>query len=231
MEEYEPRQNDANDASEQSDDGLSPEMMEQSEPDFVTETPRHGRNATMILATLLLVGAGAIWFMRMKTGPAAATAATAQAKTADKTIKEFLDDGPKNLNNMKALLKDTEKVVQEFLAYPTKKQIALESLQTNPFRFSVEKHSNPEEEAAKKRQEKLAAEKQEIAGSVARLQLQSILAGGRVPTCMIGGKMYTQGQQINGLVIDEITPTMVVVRGVSQLAPETAYRFQLTMKR
>lgn len=234
MEEYEPRQNEAAGDAEQADGGLPPEMLEQSEPDFVTETPRHGRNATMILATLLLIGAGAVWFMRMKAGPATAKAADPIEKKADETIKKFLSDGPNNINSMKTLLKDTEKVVQEFLAYPSKKQIALESLQTNPFRFSVEKQADPEAEKArveKERLEKLAAEKAEIAKSVAKLQLQSILAGGRVPSCMISGRMHTEGEQVNGFVIEKITPTTVVVRSASQLAPDNVYRFQLTMKR
>lgn len=234
MEEYQPRQNE-DEAAEAGDGGLPPELMEQSEPEFISETSHHGRNATLVLATLLMAGAGAVWFMRVKAGPAAASAApTPQAASAEKMFNEVIKDGGQSVTSMRSLLKDTEKLVQQFLNYPAKKQVALESLNTNPFRVTAAKAENTEDDkikAEKERQEKLATEKQELIKSVARLELQSILAGGRVPTCMISGRAYTEGEQVGGHVIETITTNAVVVRCTSKLAPENTYKFQLTMKR
>lgn len=236
MEEYQPRQSDGGEeAADMSDGGLAPEFAEQSEPEFVSESSHHGRNATMVLATLLMAGAGAVWFMRVKAGPASAAAApTAQAASAEKMFNEVIQDGGQSLTSMRTMLKDTEKLVQEFLNYPSKKQVALEALQTNPFLFSTPTKASAEDAQAnadKKRLEALAAEKQDLVKSVTRLELQSILAGGRVPTCMISGKTYTEGEQAGGHVIEKITTNGVVVRCTSQIAPENVYKFQLTMKR
>ena len=61
---------------------------------------------------------------------------TAEAAAAQTTITQFLSDDKDNVNKMKDLLENTGKAVEQFRASPGKKQVPLDDLQTNPFRFA-----------------------------------------------------------------------------------------------
>lgn len=191
------------------------------------------KSAMLLLLLIVLVGGGGIFLMSRKAGPSAAEASTeaTQAKTA---INEFLTDGGKNITQMKDMLRNTEKVVQGFLQYPTMTQIKLEELKTNPFEAEKPKVVIPTDDpkliAAKAAAEKirLAAiekEKQEIRTAASQLQsqLQSILYSDGRGTCMIGGRAYTQGKMVNGFTIEKIDRTSVIIR-------KGELRFQLTMQ-
>lgn len=190
------------------------------------ETPAENspqKSALLLLVLIVLVGGGGIYFMHMKAGPATAEASpeTAQASTA---INEFLTDGGKNLNQMKDMLRNTEKVVQGFLQYPSMTQVKLEELIKNPFEGPIRKEVAPKDDSFEKIQRAmLEKQKQEIRAAASQLQLQSILYSDSRGTCMISGRAYAQGQVINGFTIEKIDRTFVVVR-------KGDYRFKLTMQ-
>src|SRR5687768_1304825 len=109
--------------------------------EFVIEGEKKPTNqSTLLLFGLILVAAGGFYFMYMRGGPDAATAAAnAEAQQAKQTISQFLEGGDKNMVAMQQMLKDTEKVVEQFRQYPSMKQVPLESLQANPFQFKLPK--------------------------------------------------------------------------------------------
>jgi hypothetical protein len=211
--------------SEQFEEAIGAAEAETSEMAFVAPSESGKRSTALILVGLVMLGAGTIYFMRMKAGPATAAAATPEASTAQSTINEFLSDGGKNLKLMRDLLRNTEKVVQQFLNYPSTTQIGLDDLKTNPFRFAPPKKDDDEVARKKKEEEqaRLQKEKTAIAAAVGQLKLQSIISGSR-PTCMIGNQVYAEGQEVDGFTIEKIRPNGVVVK-------KATYRFELRMQK
>ena len=164
----------------------------------------------LVLLGLVLVGGGGYFYM--KQGPAAADAATAQGPD---TVTRFLSDGDAHVKMMKQMLNNSEKVVQRFRQYPTDTQIPLTSLRSNPFRLlppkgdePVVRHADPEgdREAVRQKERKAAA-----TDAAQKLRLQSIFSSGTTKACLINGKLYRLGQQVDGFTIEEIEPTHVIV--------------------
>ncbi|HEY8748590.1 MAG TPA: general secretion pathway protein GspB [Tepidisphaeraceae bacterium] len=180
---------------------------------------KSGNRGLVILGGLILIGAVSVWFVYFRGGPQSAQAGMAPSDGGSQ-IKQFLDSG--NINMMKQTLKETEKIVKQFRAYPGKTQVPLESLHTNPFRELEPKANEPT--AANSRDAERAEElhKQAIA-AVAELHLQSIVRGNKVRACMINNAMYREGQQIGILKIEQITPSAVVVSSGQ-------YRFEIKMQ-
>src|SRR5678815_2075191 len=136
--------------------------------------------------------------MYMRQGPAiAAAASTPEAQKAEQTINTFLTSGPDGIKMMHSMLKDTEKVVKQFLEYPSVTQIPLSNLHTNPFQAKAPKAdgkpADPDEKALERQreQEKLAARK-----ASEELKLQSIIYSGARKACMINGTLYKEGEQV-----------------------------------
>src|SRR5205814_8487455 len=145
--------------------------------EFVIAEEKKSTNTGLLLLLLLVVaGGGGMFLWYKKSGPAPAAAATAsiEAQKADATISTFLNNGPNGIKMMEQMLKDTEKVVKQFLEYPSTNQIPLSDLKTNPFRFAAAKAANPNAQAEadkkKREEEKLAALK-----AAQGLNLQSII--------------------------------------------------------
>jgi hypothetical protein len=196
-----------------------------AETEFVvSEEKKPVNRGSLVLFALVLAGAGATYLMFLRTGPkpadAAIAAETAQAST---TITTFLNEGNSNIKLMESMLKNTEKVVQQFLSYPSMTQVPLSALKTNPFRFAEAKApgESESESASKKRreEERLAALK-----AVQGLQLQSVMHGDSRKACMINNTLVQEGQSIDGFTIEKINPNGIVVKN-------GAYRFELKMQK
>ena len=175
----------------------------------------------LLLVAALAGGGGFMWYKRQ--GPASAQAANPEAAIAAKTINEFLSSGPGGIQKMQEMLKDTEKVVQQFQEYPTANQVPLSALQTNPFKASNDPETArnaDEDEAARKRE----LEKQAAVKAVAALNLQSIIHSGSRRACMINNTLYSEGQQVGEFVIEKIESGRVIVKNAS-------YRFELKMQK
>jgi hypothetical protein len=192
---------------------------------IVVSEPRQGvSRGTMAMFAILILGAAGLYVMYRQTGPKAANAAvTKETAAAKKTINTFLSGGDTSIKTMEALIKNTEKVVQQFLAYPTVRQIPLTDLRTNPFRQHLEekKPVNTSEMDEKKRREE---ERLAVYKAVQGLQLQSIMYSDTRTACMINNTLYREGQQVEGFTIEKISPTVVNVRNGS-------YRFELRMQK
>jgi len=213
---------DINDDSQpQGDDASAAEMAETlssggDENFVVTEEKKPVNRTTLVLFLVVALGGGALYLMHLRTGPKTADAAP-QAAQANQTITQFLSGGGSNLKNMEQMLQNTQKIVQQFLAYPSVNQIPLNQLQTNPFRLTASKdgESSSEAEARKKQDE----EKVSIRRAAEALQIQSIMFGAR-KACMINNTMYTEGQQVEGFTVEKINPNSVIVKN-------SGYRFEI----
>ena len=194
------------------------------ETEFVaTDEKKPATTQLLYLLLLVAVGGGGMYYMYKRQGPASAQAAsTPEAAKAAETIKTFLTSGPSGIKAMQDMLKDTEKVVKQFLEYPSVKQTPLSALSTNPFRFAAKADSpSADAEAAKKKHEEEKAAAQKAAES---LVLQSIIHSGSRKACMINNTLYLEGQQIEQFTIERIEPHRVVVK-------TGTYKFQLNMQK
>jgi hypothetical protein len=204
---------------------LASQLAGGSESEFVvSEEKKPATQGLIFLAVLVVIGVGGTYFMYQRQGPSTAIAATPEAQQAEKTINTFLTSGPDGIKMMQTMLKDTEKVVKQFLEYPSLTQVPLSSLQTNPFKSGAEKPADKvddsEEALARKREEeRLAATKASEA-----LKLQSIIYSGSRKACMINNTLYKEGEQTEQFTIEKIEPGRVIVK-------TGAYRFELKSKR
>ena len=217
--------NDGQDGSAAGDDSLKDALSEGGETEFVTEGDGAKKQNPLVVGGLALavLGGGYLWYQRQ--GPSSAEAATAQTDAAGETVTKFLDGGATNVQMMEKMLRETEKVVQQFLNYPSMKQIPLGELQTNPFRFRAPQveGAKPSESdaAAKKRREE---ERQAIIKAVGGLNLQSVIHSGARKSCMINNTLYTEGQAVDNFVVEQINPGSVIVKS-------GVYRFELRMQK
>jgi hypothetical protein len=191
-----------------------------------SESRSGGGRSTLVMFAVLIVGAAGLYVMYRQTGPSSASAAISSANAeAKKTINTFLSGGESGVKLMEKMLRSTEKVVQQFLAYPSMTQIPLSDLRTNPFRAheKVEKKpaENLSEVAEKKRREE---ERQAIIKAVQGLQLQSIMYSEARQACMINNSMYREGNVVEGFAIEKITPASVIVKNGQ-------HRFELRMQK
>jgi hypothetical protein len=166
-----------------------------------------------ILGGLGVVAVAVVWFMFFRGSPPAAQAAAAGDGP---DIKKFLDN--ENIALMKQTLKDTEKVVQQFRAYPEQTQVPLASLKSNPFR-----ELSPKADAPVARNDDEAKEHAKVVNAVAELHLQSIMRGGKYKACMINNTLYKQGEQVGMFTLQEVSANTVVIESGK-------YRFELKMQ-
>jgi hypothetical protein len=183
---------------------------ETSEADmiFTPETSKPGRNAGMLMVAFVLIGVGVIYFMRARGGPSQAKASAALTK-ADADIKGFINDRDQ-IRKMTEMIKNTEKVVEQFTTYGEMPQVPVEELKKLPniFVYVPEKGkptkagdpSGGRDKALKKFREQLD-----------ELRVQYLMVGAVSRVAMVNNKLLKEGQEIDGFVIDQITTTEVMV--------------------
>jgi hypothetical protein len=189
---------------------------------LVPEQPRSNGKSAAILLVLVLAGAAAVYLVRTRGGPAAAAAASSENARA--TITEFLTDGGRNLQKMRDLLRNTERLVGQFAAFPGQTQVPLKDLRTNPFRFAAPpapSTGNESEAMAKARHE---ADRRAALTAVQGLKLQSVMYGQASRACMVNGALYTEGQVIEEISIEQITPNSIIVK-------MRGFRFEVKIQR
>ncbi len=197
--------------------------MKDSSGEFIAPEARTplSRGGVLMFA-LLVVGVAGTYLMYLRSGPKSATAATVSAD-ASRTIDQFLGDGSARMQSMERMLRQTEKVVEQFVNYPSVTQVPLTDLRTNPFHHVSSKPEVPDqtdEQARIKREEERVA----TLKAVQNLQLQSVIVSDARKACMINNGLLTEGQQVEGFVVERIAAGGVVVRS-------GPYRFELKMVR
>jgi hypothetical protein len=215
----------SDDAASAGAEDLSGALNESGDGEFIVEEEKKPANrGSLVLFGLVLAGVGLTYLMFLRTGPKSADAAVAaQSAEASNTINTFLNDGGSNIKLMETMLKSTEKVVQQFLNYPSMTQVPLSALKTNPFRYATPKApGETESEAAAKRrheEERVATLK-----AVQGLNLQSVMHGGTRKACMINNTLVQEGQTIESFTVEKINPQGIIVKN-------GAYRFELKMQK
>jgi hypothetical protein len=179
--------------------------------DFVASEKKPINKNTLMLMTIILIGGAGTYFMYLKTGPASAKAADPAAVTAEVAINDFMKGGRGNITLLRRLLDGTARVVEQFKDYTNVAQVPLGDLKANPFKFALarqEPKEDPEEIAKRRREEQHAA----AVKAAQALQLQTVLVRGNRKACMINNTMYTEGETVDGLIIEKIEPNLVTVR-------------------
>ncbi len=183
---------------------------------FVAEEKKTINSSTLLLLAILLLSAAGACFMYLRTGPASAGAAPLSA--ANQTINQFLDERGQNIARMHQMLQNTEKIVQQFARYPSVSQVPLEQLGANPFSHAGSKT----ELAANGSIRKQDLSRSAALKAAAALNLQSILFGLSRRACMINNTLCLEGQKLDSVLVERITPNSVIVKA-------GAYRFELKM--
>lgn len=182
---------------------------------------RVNRN-TMSLLSVALLGSGVLAFMHFKPGPAAAVAGEADANDAKTAVRTFMAGGAGDLKLMETMLRDTQKVVAQFQQFPAVNQVPLARLKSNPFQTPTveEAAASPAGDVEKQRRDADRADALRVAQ---KLTLQSIVVSEKRRTCMINNVMCLQGQQLDGFLIEKVTPVSVIVK-------RGEYRFELRLQ-
>lgn len=204
------------------DDGASlTEAMTGSEEFLVEGGTKQGPSPALVGLLIAAIVGGIGWFgyKNFVASAGAATVTTASGADARKTINEFLATGGKDVVAMEEMLKNTEKVVKQFLAYPTMTQVPLQDLQTNPFRFAAP----PEETASKAdEQRKVEEAKGKAIKAASELRIESLMTGRNGGTAIINGKVVRPGDTVDDFFIEEIKTSSVIVRSGT-------FRFELRL--
>jgi hypothetical protein len=203
------------------------DAMNEADPSFITSdgTPKGPPRGAMLLIGLLVVGAAVVYFVYFRNGPASAQGGTSAKDAA--TIDEFLKVDSTNINLMKQTLKDSEKVVQQFLSYPGKTQVPLTDLHSNPFRELPPKDNGPVAAAPDPNARRNAAEREAAYKAIQTLQLQSVIHSSSRRACMINNNFVHEGQEFQGFSIDQIGANTVVVHWTKL----NTLRFELKMQK
>jgi hypothetical protein len=189
------------------------ETAEQSGPE---SKPRFRvSRSTGMLGILVAAAVGGLWFMHWKSGPATAVADT----TAQKAIKNFLGDGKKEVDSMKATLANTERQVAELRQFPAASQVPLEDLRRNPFAEKTTDAKSPVATSKFSEAERDAALKKASA-----LKLKSIIYSESSRSCIINNRFCQEGTSIDGFTIERISQSSVIVKS-------EAFRFELKVAR
>ena len=218
-------QSELNPPSEGAAEELTQALGGSEEGLIVSEEKQPVSRSTMVVFVILIIGAAGLYLMYRQAGPKSASAAFArETAEAKKTISGFLSGGDASIRTMEKLLRNTEKIVQQFLMYPSMTQVPLSELRTNPFRQhelkSAPGQDLPQSTDRKKREDERLA----ILKAVQGLQLQSIMCSETRKACMINNTLYREGQTFDDFTIEKISPSSVVVKN-------GPYRFELRMQR
>jgi len=200
------------------------------EMNFVTETKQPLNKGTLIVVGLLIACGAATYFMYVRSGPAEAVAAG--DPEVDKTITGFLENSSKNVDLMRDMIRNTEKVVQQFRTQADATQVPLDKLATNP--FMKEKPKPTEDTRALEHTEQVRLATARATEALAELRLQTIIhRDPKKASCMINKTLYRKGQTITA-ADGKVTFTIAEIRadGVTVTAPaaDTVLKFELKMK-
>jgi hypothetical protein len=188
------------------------------------EDKKPANKGMVVLLGLVLVGGGGYFYM--KQSPQVAEAGPSQT---DDTVTKFLDSGEQHVQMMKQMLNNSEKVVQRFRTYPEKTQVPLAGLRANPFRSKAagsDDPNKPYDPKASKGETEVAERRAAATDAAKKLRLQSIFSSGTTKACLLNGKLYRLGQEVDGFKIEDIDPKHIIVTTL-----DGEFKFELFIQR
>lgn len=215
------------DGAEGADDAAGADDLGGGDMSFAAgEAKKPVDKGTIVVVALLVACAGVLYFMYARFGPEQAVAAG--TNNADQTINQFLSSSEKNVQQMRSLLQNTEKVVQQFKTAPPQ----VTKLNTDP--FMTEKPKPNEDREAQERERKRQLLVNKIKESVDGLRLQTIIARDpKKAQCMINNTVYRKGNRIT-VGADKVVFTVEEIRTggvtVTAAAGDETLTFELKMK-
>ena len=176
--------------------------------DALTASRRKISQGTLIILLVVVIAAGSLYAMRLGQGDLSAGGVSAEVMKKIETA--LARANPTNgasvhIVAMRSAFRDTDSIVNMFNTDVTRHQIPLEYVQKNPFALptlqvvKTNSASAGTADAARLRehQAKLKAQSQ-------KLELQSVMANGRIPVVVIDGQFYKTGQQVGPFTITRI---------------------------
>ena len=218
----------AQDVDEPSAAGMASMLSGGGDDGLYVAEEKNGRVTGPALTAGLLVAAaaGGLWYLHQRAGgPAEAAAEHVAAATA---VDGFLAGRRASIEEMRAVIEDTDAIRRQFLDYPAAAQVPLEGLQTDPFEFDP-----PKEEQAKELDaaaaERLAAERRgAVTAALRAVEVQGVMSVGGRPTCTIAHRLYRAGDTIDA---GGFAFTVVGIRSDLVVVEENGVRYGVAVKR
>ena len=176
--------------------------------------------STMLIVTVILIAAGALYAMRISQGDGKQSedvrkseAKIEQLMTQLKSAEALGGDHNLAKGSIDRLMNDAEFIISQLDVDPSKRQVPIEFTKKNPFQLFVERPVETvavkvEPNAEEKRQAELM---KKLDNELARFKIQSILPNGRKPVAIIDGKIVQVGETIGSFKIKEIQKLAVIL--------------------
>jgi hypothetical protein len=176
---------------------------EQPQEQYLTVADHGGRTrkSTILLAVLFIAGLLCLWFMIKKSAPSAAVAQAAE--TEEVKIEAALA----RLTGFKSeLFNKMDEIVRKFYEFSDVLQVKVNELSKNPFALEIEMKSTKEESKVEKKPkiDPAMVWRQDIERKAQTLQLLSIVQSDTNTCCMIGNKILSNGDSIEGFKVHQI---------------------------
>ena len=178
------------------DDGIGPAGQDGQDILVPSNSGKNVKQTTIILMVLFTIGACCLWFMIKKTAPDVAEAAT-------NTEELKIESAIAKITGIKTEMnKDMGQIVEKFNQFSTVDQVAVSELKKNPFRqeFKIEVADNSGSDD-QSNQRRAAAARDKVSKEASELKLQSLMANGSQPCCMVNDKLYSVGDEIGNFKV------------------------------
>lgn len=192
--------------------------------DFAFAEEKKPINRNMIVLVLIVVlGGGLVYFMYLRSS--VEVEQTPASIEAGKQIDGFIQNGKANMDQLQKMLLNTQKVVEVFKQDSAEGQVPTEKLKTNPFQFEQSRTN-----AGTPVQQITADPAEQARLAAAKAQLQTILYSPNGSTCIINGRICSEGQKVTidsvPFVVKEIGSDHVVLTN-KLLRPAGEYTVEL----
>jgi hypothetical protein len=206
--------------------------------DEAGETKRISQQSMLIGLIVSVVAFGTLAGLRL-------TQSGAEASTVSAETQQFMDsleiqianldkmdrNNPLHPDQIRETFRDTAAIVAAIENDPTTKQVPLTQVQMNPF-LPIKAEAKPVVVEVDNSEELRAAKLQSLYGELARIEVQSLIGGGRA-RAFLSGELYKVGDAVGSFRIVSIDNRKVVfeVPGFVLRAGETAFALGLNRQR
>lgn len=190
-------------------DREAPENAQGQEYLTVAARSKNVRKSTMMVAVLFCVGLLGLWFMIKKSQPQAALAAPAESEEnqIEMAITRLTGVSTEMFSRM-------DQIVQKFYEFSDVLQVRVNELVKNPFELEMFLSNlmgklDPKEQEIEVDPEKIR--QQQIRQKANDLKLASIIKSEQGRCCMINGRIFYEGELINGFKVAQVGDTSVKI--------------------
>lgn len=185
-------------------------------------------HGTLLIIAIAVIAAGSLYAMRLTGGGLSTDDAT---KAVEAKIENFLakvsnpaamnsDDphAPENIDNM---TQDTDQIIAVFNDTVIDRQVPVEYVAKNPFALRLTSDT-PDVVSTVDRD--TAQRLRKLEDQLAKLELQTVMGGGRIPVAVISGEFYRKDDRVGDFIVTTISPETQSITLVAE-----GNTFELTM--